>query len=196
MQHQQHQQEGQQGGVLGEHSAARVCVPKWQAGEAAATELACRLERLLAAVDSWVGGVTSPAAHATLAAAGGGDLQQFRQQLEALPTAQQAVRQEGVSDASLSALAQQLQATGVMLSSIAVPHFCNNPACVNISGPQRCSWYRDAAAFVRGAASPATVGGSVSGRPGSSTSPCARRWQLPPPRQQQLQQPHRGRWHF
>jgi hypothetical protein len=29
---------------------------------------------------------------------------------------------------------QQLQATGGMLCNIAVPHFCNNPACWNISG--------------------------------------------------------------
>ena len=86
-------------------------------------------------VASWMGGVTSPGVHAALAAADGGDLQQFRQQLEALSAAQAAVRQEGFTEASLAALVQQLQATGLMLSSIAVPHFCNNPACVNISGP-------------------------------------------------------------
>ena len=73
--------------------------------------------------------------HAALAAAAGGDPQQFRHQLEALSAAQQVVRQEGVTDASIAPLVQQLQATGVLLSSIAVPHFCNTPACGNISGP-------------------------------------------------------------
>ena len=35
----------------------------------------------------------------------------------------------------LAGLVQQLQETGRMLTSIAVPHFCNNPACANLSGP-------------------------------------------------------------
>jgi hypothetical protein len=128
-------QEEQQGGLLEAHSAAHVCVPGWQEGTAATTTPLRRLEDLIAAVSSWLGGITSPETDAALAAAAGGDLQHFSQQLEALSAAQQVVRQEGVSDASLAALVQQLQATGVMLSRIAVPHFCNNPACVNISGP-------------------------------------------------------------
>jgi small-conductance mechanosensitive channel len=86
-------------------------------------------------VSSWLGSVTSHVVQDALAAAAGGDPQQFRQQLQALSTALAAVQQEGVTSAPLAALVQQLQATGVMLSSIAVPQFCNNPACVNISGP-------------------------------------------------------------
>jgi hypothetical protein len=124
----QQQQEAAHDGVQAEHSAASICVPGLQ------PIASCGLQRSMATVSSWVGGLTSPEAHAALAAAAGGDLQQFRQQLEALSAAQAALLQEGVRDASLTALVQQLQATGVMLSSIAVPHFCNNPACVNISG--------------------------------------------------------------
>ena len=123
-----------QGGVQVEHSAARVCVPGWQEGAAAAGGEPCGLEDLVATVSLWVGGITSPVADATLAAAGGGSIQQFRQQLEALSAGQQVAR-AGVSDASLAALVQQLQATGVMLSGIAVPHFCNNTGCMNISAP-------------------------------------------------------------
>jgi hypothetical protein len=59
--------------------------------------------------------------------------QQLQEQLGVLLTAQQGM-QQGLTDASIAALVQQLQATGAMLSSIAVPHFCNNPACVNLSG--------------------------------------------------------------
>ena len=92
------------------------------------------MKSMAATVSFWVVGVTSSLASAALAAAASGDLQQFRQQLEALSAAQQAVR-DGVSDASLTALVQQLQATGLMLSSVAVPHFCNNAGCVNINGP-------------------------------------------------------------
>ena len=130
----QHQQR-QQGKVHVVYSAARVCIPWAAQDKAAATAPSCGLEELVATLSSWVGAIRSPAAHAALAAAAGGDLQQFRQQLEALSAAQHTVRQEGVTDASLAALVQQLQASGMMLSSIAVPHFCNNPACVNISGP-------------------------------------------------------------
>jgi hypothetical protein len=130
----QHQQR-QQGKVHVVYSAARVCIPWAAQDKAVATVPSCGLEELVATLSLWVGAIRSPAAHAALAAAAGGDLQQFRQQLEALSAAQHTVRQEGVTDASLAALVQQLQATGMMLSSIAVPHFCNNPACVNISGP-------------------------------------------------------------
>jgi hypothetical protein len=133
----QQQQEEQQGGVQAEHSAAWVCIPGVQEGGASASAQPCGLEKLLATVSSWVGAATAPVVHTALAAAAGGGPQHFRQQLQlgALSAAQAAVRQEGVNDASLSALVQQLQVTGGMLSSFAVPHFCNNPACVNISGP-------------------------------------------------------------
>ena len=116
-------------------SAARICVAQWDEGPADATTDPCSLDQLVATVASWVGAITSPATLVALAAAAGGDSQLFKQQLEALSAAQRAMRKDGVSEASLAALVQQLQATGVMLSSVAVPHFCNNPACVNISGP-------------------------------------------------------------
>jgi hypothetical protein len=72
--------------------------------------------------------------HAALTqlAAAGCAPQQLQQQLDALLTALQDPQQ---MDAGLAALVQQLQATGRMLCSIAVPHFCNNPACGNLSGP-------------------------------------------------------------
>jgi hypothetical protein len=73
-------------------------------------------------------------ARAALAAAVGGKLQQFKQQLEVLSAAQVALR-ENECTATLRTLVRELQATGVMLCSIAVPHFCNNAACVNVSGP-------------------------------------------------------------
>jgi hypothetical protein len=133
-QQQEDEEDEGEGGVRAEHSAACMCIPGLREGAAAVTAEACALEQLVATVSSWVGGVTSHAARTTLAAAAGGDLQQFTQQLELLSAAQHAVRQAGVGDAALAALVQQLQATGVVLSSIAVPHFCNNPACVNISG--------------------------------------------------------------
>jgi hypothetical protein len=86
-------------------------------------------------VSSWCDSVTSPAALAAVAAAASGDPQQFRQQLEALSAAQAALRQEGVGDVSLAVLVQHLHATGMMLSSIAVPISCNNTACVSVIGP-------------------------------------------------------------
>jgi hypothetical protein len=136
---QEEQQEGQQGplagGVQAPYSAAPVCIPCSEEGVEGPTLPPCGLEELAATVLSWVGSVKSPAAHAALAAAAGGDPNQFKQQVEALSAARHAVRHDGVSEATLAALVQQLQATGVMLSSIAVPHFCNNPACVDITGP-------------------------------------------------------------
>jgi hypothetical protein len=95
-----------------------------------------QFQQLTATVSSWVGGaiLASPVVHAALAAAAGGEAQQFCQQLEALLAAWQAVG-EGLNAPSMAALVQQLQGTGLMLSGIAVPHFCNNPACGNISGP-------------------------------------------------------------
>ena len=125
---QQQQQATVQGAVLAEHSAASICIPGLQPAES------CGLQQSMATVSSWMGGLTSPEAHAALAAAAGGDMQHLRQQLQALSAAQTAVLQQGVHDASLAALVEQLQVTGVMLSSVAVPDFCNNPACVNISG--------------------------------------------------------------
>jgi hypothetical protein len=78
-------QQPEQGGVREEHSAAHVCIPGWQQAAAAAASAPCRLERLMATVSSWVGGVTSQAVQAALAAAAGGhrqvavsDLQHFR----------------------------------------------------------------------------------------------------------------------
>ncbi len=84
------------------------------------------LEMLIAPVSGWTGESELPGAPYTP--------QQLQQQLEALLSAQPKT-QQGLTDASLAELAQHLQATGAMLSNIAVPHFCNNPACGNISGP-------------------------------------------------------------
>jgi uroporphyrinogen-III synthase len=58
----------------------------------------------------------------------------MQQQLQALLSAQ-AVAQSQRDEASVAGLAQQLRETGVLLSSIAVPHFCNNPDCHNLAGP-------------------------------------------------------------
>jgi hypothetical protein len=90
------------------------------------------LESLAATVREWVGDLDAPT-HAQLVAAGCAP-QQLQQQLDALLSAQQGTHQ-GLTDASLAALVQQLQATGAMLSRIAVPHFCNNAACTNLGGP-------------------------------------------------------------
>jgi hypothetical protein len=67
-------------------------------------------------------------------AAAGYEPQQMQQQLQALLSAQ-ATAQSQRDEASLAGRAQQLQETGVLLSSIAVPHFCNNPGCDNLAGP-------------------------------------------------------------
>ena len=127
-------QQQQQGGGQPQYCAAHVCIPGWWVRQAGFRPPPCGLNMLGATVSAWVDGVTSPAALAALAAAAGGDLQQFRQRLKALSATHSAL-QEGISGDALAALVWQLQETGVMLSSVAVPHFCNNPACVNLSGP-------------------------------------------------------------
>jgi hypothetical protein len=139
---------GEQGGAHGEYSTAHVCIPGYQQGAAAAAPMPCELERLLATVSSWVGAVTTtdaseepqPQADSGNEGASEGDSDSVRENLyvwhlEALSAAQQEVRRQGLSDGTLAALVQQLRATGVMLSRIAVPHFCNNLNCGNISGP-------------------------------------------------------------
>jgi hypothetical protein len=117
--------------VLHGCSAAVVCIP----GLHLTAVLIPRdsVEGLELAVSEWVGGLVAPAALAQLEAAGCAP-QLLQQQLDTLLSAQQGTEQ-GLTDASLAAFVQQLQATGVMLCNIAVPHFCNNPACGNISGP-------------------------------------------------------------
>jgi hypothetical protein len=107
-----------------------VCIPALRSG--AASRPADLLESLAATVSEWVGGIEAPAALAQLGAAGCAP-QQLQQRLQALLSAQQGT-QQNLTDASLAALVQQLQATGKRLSSIAVRHFCNNPACGNLSG--------------------------------------------------------------
>jgi hypothetical protein len=115
-----------------EHGAARVCIPGMQHGPSLSPiKPGERLESLAAIVDEWVGRI-DPSAHQQLAAAGCSP-QQLQQQLEALLSAQQGM-QQGLTEASIAALVQQLQKTGAMLCSIAVPHFCNNPSCANLSG--------------------------------------------------------------
>jgi hypothetical protein len=118
--------------VLHENSAALVCIPwprQWIDGLPWDT-----LECLTGLLSKWVGGVESPLALDRLAAAGCAP-RQLHQQLEALLSAQQGVQQGLLTEASLAALVRQLQVVGGLLTSIAVPHFCNNPACGNASGP-------------------------------------------------------------
>ena len=90
---------------------------------------------MMATIRAWVTGhaATALAAEVQLSAAGCAP-QQVEQQLEALLEAQYRTL-EGFTEAGLLLVVQQLRATGVMLSSIAVPHFCNAAACANISGP-------------------------------------------------------------
>ena len=115
--------------LLYECSAARVCIPGLQEGSRILSGQC--LGSLAAAVCEWVGNIDPPAIQQLAAA----DClpQQLQQQLGALLLAQQGT-QQGLTDASIAALVQQLQATRAMLSSIAVPHFCNNSACANLSG--------------------------------------------------------------
>jgi hypothetical protein len=115
---------------LFEFSAARVCIPGCRQGSVILPGE--WMESLVATVAEWVGGIDSPAIQQLTAA--GCSPQQLQQQLDALLAAQQGTQQR-LTDASLAALVQQLQVTGAMLSSISVPHFCNNPACANLSGP-------------------------------------------------------------
>jgi hypothetical protein len=119
-------QQEQRHALLHDHSAGLVCVPAVR--QAVPFTPADTLENLIAAVTGWLGNRELPSA----ADSAPGQLQQ--QQLDALLLAQQGT-QQGLTEASLTALAQQLRATGVMFCSIAVPHFCNNPACGSISGP-------------------------------------------------------------
>jgi hypothetical protein len=118
--------------LLSQYGAACVCIPGLRQG--AAILPGQWVESLAAVVSEWVGqcGIDSPATEHLGAA--GCLPQQLQQQLAALLSAQQGTQQE-LTDASIAALVQQLRAAGAMLSSIAVPHFCNNPACVNLSGP-------------------------------------------------------------
>ena len=93
-----------------------------------------RMAGFIAAVSGWVGSLESRAVLTQLEAAGCAP-QQLLQQLDALLTANRESQPGKPTEASLAALVQQLQATGRMLCNIAVPHFCNNLACTNISGP-------------------------------------------------------------
>jgi hypothetical protein len=93
-----------------------------------------RMAGFTSAVSGWVGSLKSRAVLTQLEAAGCAP-QQLQQQLDALLAANQELQPGKLTEASLAALVQQLQATGGMLCNIAVPHFCNNPACGNLSGP-------------------------------------------------------------
>jgi hypothetical protein len=120
-----------QDALLYVHSVANVCIPGMR--QEAVTLRGERLESLVGMMSGWVGGLESAACLGQLAAAGCSP-QQLQQQLDALLAAQPRTLQE-LTEASLAALVQQLQVTGRMLCSIAVPHFCNNLVCGNISGP-------------------------------------------------------------
>jgi hypothetical protein len=118
-------QQQQRDAVLHDHSAGLVCVPALRQGVSFTP--ADTLENLIATVTVWLGNRELP----TAAGCAAGQLQQ---QLDALLSAQQEAQQGSVGE-SLTTLVKQLQATGGMLCNIAVPHFCNNPACRIISGP-------------------------------------------------------------
>ena len=125
------QQQGQEA-LLYMDSAALVCIP-WlrQRTDAGYGD---KLELLIPLLSHWVGDLTSPPALDRLAAAGCPP-EQLQQQLEVLSAAQEGVQQGLLTEASLAALIWQLQVVGGLLTSTAVPHFCNNPACGNVSGP-------------------------------------------------------------
>jgi uncharacterized membrane protein YgcG len=110
---------------------ALVCIPGLRQGKSGMP--VDSMESLIDSLAQWVSGLQAPAVLSQLAAAGCAQ-QQLQQQLDALLAAQQGTRQ-GLTDASLAALVQQLRMTGRMLCGIAVPHFCNNAACGNLSGP-------------------------------------------------------------
>ena len=120
-------------GAQEEYSAALVCIPGWLH---AAARRPCGLERLIAKAVPWLGALQSQTAAADRGARDpfGGITTAVASQLEALSTARQDVVREGLSGETLSALVQQLQTTGLMLSNISVPHFCNNPTCSDLSG--------------------------------------------------------------
>jgi hypothetical protein len=118
-------QQQQVDALLHECSAALVCVPVVR--QAVHAPVVDTLESLIATVSGWLG-------EGELPVAAGCAPRLLQQQLDALLSAQQGTQHE-ITDASLAALVQQLQGTGAMLCNTAVPHFCNNPACGNISGP-------------------------------------------------------------
>jgi hypothetical protein len=113
------------------YNAALLCVPGLRSW--AGNSPCGMLESLAASVSDWVGSIEATAALAQLEAAGCAP-QQLQHRLQALLSAQQGT-QQGVTDTSLAALVRQLQKTGSRLSNIAVRHFCNNLACVNLNGP-------------------------------------------------------------
>jgi hypothetical protein len=92
-----------------------------------------RLGGLIRTVSGWVGSLESQAVLTQLEAAGCAP-QQLQPQLQSLLAVHYSMQPRELTEASIAALVQQLQATGRMLCRIAVPHFCNNPACGNISG--------------------------------------------------------------
>jgi len=66
------------------------------------------------------------------------DVASILETLEALQAAYTAVTLSTGSDTAAAAntpLVEQLQAAGVALTALAVPHCCNNPSCSNVSGP-------------------------------------------------------------
>jgi hypothetical protein len=66
--------------------------------------------------------------------AAGCDVNGVTQQLQELLAARDAAS-SSMTEANLQALAQQLHEAGAALCGLAVPTFCNNPGCSNLSGP-------------------------------------------------------------
>jgi hypothetical protein len=114
------------------HSVVNVLCTSEVIGGAGMTS---KFEHILQACLDWL---TSRSESAQLAEIGygssGGSMAVAVQQLRQLAAAHKAVRDGNPTDSSsFEALAKQLQKTGKVLSCFAVPGFCNNPACVNVS---------------------------------------------------------------
>jgi hypothetical protein len=91
-----------------------------------------QFEACMAAVDDWLAACASSLS----VSAAGVDLLMVRQHVAATAAAVHAVafaEAPGVQD--ISGVVQQLFALGLCLSAVAHKQCCNNPACINLSGP-------------------------------------------------------------
>jgi len=101
-------------------------------------------------------------------------LQQLQSTAEAVGGANEA---EHLPQSWVPATAQALEALGVTLNTLAIPHACNNPHCSNLSGPSELQLVGGRSATCAGCLRPATAASYASEPTGSSTSQCARPWQ-------------------
>jgi hypothetical protein len=114
-------------------SAARVCIPglRHLGGPDMCPEE--RLETMTATVYKWLAGIDA-AATEQLAAASSSP-QRLQLELGALLLAQPRT-QQGLTQDLLAELLFRMQVVAGMLCPISGPSFCNNPNCVNLSGPR------------------------------------------------------------